>query len=454
MGKFRPKQGGGSSNALCTASAAEVLSGYQAITRDSPIPQVGTLAATGNAEAGNVLSGKTFYAGNFKNKLTGTMVDRGQSQYAEGFDSGNDYVSFTGIPQGWYHQDKGSGLTPEIRMNRDTFKSNVIDYFGIASVANFSVAQYSSQTLLFTWANPGSGKMWSGIRIVGKQGDWPSSVSDGTVICDSAAGSYITGALATGTWYFRAWSYVTVNNGRWYGEYVQASIYNSAISGEKTFTYSQNWTVPAAVRRIQYFIVGTGGGGFIHSSNSRSRRGNGGGGGYTATGYADVTPGQVLSFVVGSGAYASDGGASYINGIASASGGKLGNSTANSGCGGSGGGGTNSSSSPNNGGSDGGSGGGVNPGWGQGSSTRCPWDSVLYSGGGGGGDRFASNCGAGGNGGGGAGGNGSPGQTSSTSPANNGTANTGGGGGGIGKDDNDGSSGSTCGGSGIIRIRW
>ena len=455
MGKFRPKQGGGSSNALCTATAAEILAGYQAITKDSPLPQIGTLAATGTAEAANVLSGKTFYSGNFKNKLTGTMVDRGEAQYAGGFGSGNGYVTFNMIPQGYYHQTGGDeSWAPEIRMARDTFKSNVINYFGIGSVTNFSVAQYSSQKLLFTWANPSSGKMWSGIRIVGKQGGYPSSVTDGTVICDSAAGSYVSGTLATGTWYFRAWNYVTVSEGKWYGGYSQASIYNNSISGNATFTYSQSWTVPTAVRQIQYFIVGGGGGSYMPNSNNHSRYSNGGGGGYTKTGYANVTPGQTLSIVVGAGGYGSGGGgSSSIGGIASASGGNAGTSFSGSGSGGSGGGGGYSESSGNNGGSDGGSGGGQNPGSGQGSSTRCPWDSVLYAGGGGGGNRFESHCGSGGSGGGGAGGSYTP-YNDKRHTAYDGTANTGGGGGGIGHDDNEGGAGYTSGGSGIVRIRW
>lgn len=440
MGKFRPKQGGGSSNALCTASAAEILSGYVAITKDSPLPQVGTLTAVGTASEGYVVSGKTFYSSNFKNRQTGTMVDRGQAQYAGGFGIGDGYVAFNKIPQGWYHQNGGdSGWAPEIRMNRDTFKSNVINYFGIGSVTNFNVAQYSSQTLLFTWANPSSGKMWSGIRIVGKQSGWPSNAEDGTVKWDSNAGWLTSGWIATGTWYFRAWNYVTVSEGRWYGGYSQASTYNSNISGDETFTYSRDWTVPAAVRQIQYFIVGGGGGAYIGSSNKNSRFSNGGGGGYTATGYANVTPGQTLHIVVGAGGSGGDGGYSSIDGIASASGGKVGTTSDGSGSGGSDGGNGEYSKSVRV------------PGYGQGSSTRCPWDSALYAGGGGGGSAYSSGGGSGGSGGGGNGGTYGP--TGTFPVASNGAANTGGGG-GVGHDSSTGSAEHSDGGSGIVRIRW
>ncbi len=452
MGHFIAASGGGSSNALCTASAAEVLSGYKALTKDSPIPVEGTLSASGNAEAGNVLAGKTFYSTDFKSKQTGSMPNRGQAQYAGGFGSGSGYVTFNNIPAGYYGPS-----APEIRMSRDAFKTNVVNYFGISSVTNFSAAQYSSQKLLFTWANPGSGKMWSGIRIVGKQSGYPSSVSDGTVICDSAAGSYITGTLVTGTWYFRAWNYVTVSDGRWYGGYVQTSVSNSAISGEKTFTSGGSWTVPAAVRQIRYFLVGAGGGAYIGSGSS-SRYSNGGGGGYTKTGYANVAPGQVIYITVGAGAYGSDGGASSLSGAVSvtANGGSTGRTTSGSGSGGSGGGGGayGSNSDAGAGGSDGGSGGsGARAGGsGQGSTTRCPWDSALYSGGGGGGATFSSAGGSGGAGGGGVGGN--YGSHGTFTDATDGEANTGGGGGGVGHDSSVSGSESTMGGSGIVRIKW
>ena len=439
-----------------TASAGDIIRGKTAGINGQIV--TGSLVGAGNAAADNVLTGKTFYNTDLQKLVTGTMPDRGQAQYATGFGSGNGYVAFNKIPQGYYHQTGGDeGWAPEIRMTRDNFKSNVINYFGIGSVTNFSVAQYSSQKLLFTWANPSSGKMWSGIRIVGKQGGYPSSVTDGTVICDSAAGSYVSGTLATGTWYFRAWNYVTVSEGKWYGGYSQASIYNNSISGNATFTYSQSWTVPTAVRQIQYFIVGGGGGAYIGSSSRNSRYSNGGGGGRTTTGYANVTPGQTLYITVGAGGSGGDGGSSYINGIASASGGSVGTTADGSGSGGSGGGaGTYGSSySAGSGGSDGGNGGSVSgrtPGSGQGSSTRCPWDSVLYAGGGGGGSAYSSGGGSGGSGGGGVGGNYGP--TGTFPSASNGTANTGGGGGGVGHDSSTGSAEHTDGGSGIVRIRW
>ena len=449
----------GSFTADATASAGDIIRGKTAGVNGSMV--TGSLVGSGSATAGHVVKGKTFYNTDLQNLVTGSMEDRGTYQYAGGFGSGDGYVAFNLIPQGWYHQNGGdASWAPEVRMNRDTFKSNVINYFGIASVTNFSVAQYSSQKLLFTWANPSSG-MWSGIRIVGKQGGYPSNVGDGTVICDSAGNSHISGTLATGTWYFRAWNYVTVSEGRWYGGYVQGGCYNSSISGEVTFTAGGSWTVPTAVRQIQYFLVGAGGGAYINSSNSHSRYSNGGGGGYTQTGYADVTPGQTIYITVGAGSYGGWGGSSSLSGAVNvtAGGGSPGTTDGGSGYGGSGGGGGSygGNSYSGDGGSDGGSGGsasknGNTPGGGQGSSTRCPWDSVLYAGGGGGGATYSSSGGAGGSGGGGAGGN--YGSHGTFTDAQDGKANTGGGGGGVGHDNSNGSAESTMGGSGIVRIRW
>ena len=355
------------------------------------------------------------------------------------------------MSKGAHITDASSGY-PEVYGAATSF----ISALGVASITNFSVGQYSSQKLLFTWSQPSKG-LWSGIRIVANQSRYPNNATDGTY-WDSGSTSLITGTLNTGTWYIRAWNYITWSGGRYYGGYSQGSYNNATITGSKNFTYSQSWTVPTAVRQIQYFIVGGGGGSYMPNSNNHSRYSNGGGGGYTKTGYANVTPGQTLSIVVGAGGYGSGGGGtSSINGIASASGGNAGTTSTGSGSGGSGGGGAYNTSCNGpygpDGGSDGSAGFGAYPGSGQGSSTRCPWDSVLYAGGGGGGHRFEKDCGAGGAGGGGAGGSYTP-YNDKRHTANDGTANTGGGGGGIGHDGNEGGAGYTSGGSGIVRIRW
>lgn len=377
--------------------------------------------------------------------LTGTMpniaaLDPMKSVVLSG---SNLYVRMS--PGG--HVTNASSGYPEVYGAATSF----ISALGVSSITNFKCGQYSSQKLLFTWSQPSKG-LWSGIRIVANQSRYPNHATDGTY-WDSGSTWMATGALNTGTWYIRAWNYVTWSGGRYYGGYSQGSYNNVTISGNKTFTSSTSWTVPTAVRSIQYFIVGGGGGSYLPSSNSHGRRSNGGGGGYTKTGYANVTPGQTLTIVVGGGGYGSgSGGTSSINGIASAAGGGAGTTSDYSGAGGSGGGG--SGTGINNGGSNGSNGGGNCAGSGQGSSTACPWDGTLYAGGGGGGASYYSSCGDGGAGGGGNGGQGSPDATNVRYPATNGTASTGGGGGGMGKDNSDGGTGFTSGGSGIVRIRW
>ena len=79
MGKiYMLPAGGGVSSEDVTASVAEVLKGYTALTKDSgDEPAQGTLELTGNAGAGQVLSGYTFYSTNPKSKQTGTMPNRG-----------------------------------------------------------------------------------------------------------------------------------------------------------------------------------------------------------------------------------------------------------------------------------------------------------------------------------------------------------------------------------------
>lgn len=364
--------------------------------------------------------------------LTGTMPSHSSGQHANsnGVNSSGIWMY---IPYGYYVSEGNNQAW--VYRTKDEMKSTVISAYGIASVTNFSVAQYSSQKLLFTWANPGSGKMWSGIRIVGKQSGYPSSVSDGTVICDSSAGSYTTGTLATGTWYFRAWNYITVSGGRWYGGYVQVSGSNSTISGEKTFTSGGSWTVPTAVRQIQYFLVGGGGGSGINSSSKRSRSSRGGGGGYTTSGYASVTPGQKITISIGGGGSGDGGGGTTsLSGAVSASAGGgysgKGTGSGNGGSGGGGQGGYGGYGAGGSNGSDGGTGKNSAGGTGQHTTTHCPWDtSIDYAHGGDGGSYYDE------------------GSFSASGPAGRGAPGT-------GADSNNGGAYSCSAQSGIARIRW
>lgn len=149
-----------------------------------------------------------------------------------------------------------------------------------------------------------------------------------------------------------------------------------------TIISGTSYEVPSDCYMIDAFLVGGGGGGGYDGPGGNC--GGGGGGGYTGTFYGiKVSPGQNISYSIGKGGASSsnngyEGGTTSFAGY-SVSGGKGGKRYNNGGDGGSGGGGR-----YGGGGSDGGDGkssSGVQ-GIGQHSSTRCPFNNVLYAGGG------------------------------------------------------------------------
>ena len=76
-----PGGGGGIDLDVITALAGDVLSGKVIVGPDGE-PLTGTLALSGDAVVGNVLTGKTFYAADAKTKLTGTMPNRGKLDWS------------------------------------------------------------------------------------------------------------------------------------------------------------------------------------------------------------------------------------------------------------------------------------------------------------------------------------------------------------------------------------
>lgn len=335
----------------------------------------------------------------------------------------------------------------------------------VTSVVSFNVAQYSNLTLIASWAKPSKGP-WSGLRVMCKQGGHPSNVNDGTLFYEGS-GTSATKSLASGTWYFRAWNYLTTSMGRMYGGYLQASTNNSVIKGQQKFTSSGTYTVPASVRSVEIFCVGGGGSGASSNDGGLGHYcGGGGGGGYTKTGTYTVTPGSSYVVTVGAGgkgvaaAAGNSGGTTSVGTLISAAGGGNGHtpqekSQCFGGDGGSGGGGSSGSSSIAGGaggsnGSDGLSSGSSSSrgrgGKGQGTTTREFGSSsgTLYSGGGAGGHYWnGDTVASGGAGGGGEGACGAHGA------GYGGSANTGGGGGGSKV-----LWGGGNGGSGIVIIRW
>ena len=191
----------------------------------------------------------------------------------------------------------GDGKNAAVFMTKDFLKKVAIDLFGIASITNFSLTMYAHRQVRLTWAKPSEG-LWSGVHFVFKYGSMPADENDGFMVYDSADVHYETQKLEERELYVRAYSYVTVRDGRWYDEgKVSARITVTGISGSVTLSTGAGvWTVPEGVRRIRYILVGHGGAGTQFTGNIGT--GGGGGGGYFTTDYMDVTPGQQLPWVV------------------------------------------------------------------------------------------------------------------------------------------------------------
>ena len=81
MGRILMTGGGGDADLdVITAEADDILSGKVIVDKDGN-PLTGTLTLSGDAGAGDVLSGKTFYTTNPKSKQTGTMGTMGGGTY-------------------------------------------------------------------------------------------------------------------------------------------------------------------------------------------------------------------------------------------------------------------------------------------------------------------------------------------------------------------------------------
>ena len=367
---------------------------------------------------------------------------------------------------------------------------------GIApnNVSNLN-AVYTSNALVAAlyWTDPEDtiigdniGVKWAGTKIVRKEGSYPSSIQDGTLVYDSKtrnahstiATAYIDlTALGGKTYYYRLFPYSV--DGAHNPNNVSANrISIEVIQPQMPLEIKSSgvFVVPAGVTSIDLFLVG-GGGGSGYTDNGKAS--GGGGGGRTKTykdsesGYKDggaiaVTPGEAWNVVIGSGGSAgtnasknggTGGTTRFYKGdteynAAGGSGSLYASSAssvgANGGSGGGGGGTTTSGQAGGAGGSNGNSGStsatDVSGGTGQGHTTRAFGDAAgtLYAGGGGGGGTLSGGI-PGGDGGGGTGG--------SRTVGTGGSANTGGGAGGSCAGTDTPRNGAP-GGSGIAIVRW
>ena len=191
----------------------------------------------------------------------------------------------------------GDGKNAVIVLEDKLLKKMTLEAFGIASITNFRLSMYAHRQVRLTWKNPSVG-LWSGVRFVFKYGSMPADENDGFMVYDSADVHYETSRLEERELFVRAYSYVTVKDGRWYDEgAVSARITVTGISGSVTLSTGAGvWTVPDNVYKIRYIVVGQGGEGGNNSGWALG--GAGGGGGYFASGYMDVNPEQKLSWII------------------------------------------------------------------------------------------------------------------------------------------------------------
>jgi hypothetical protein len=499
--------GGGADLDVITAAAGDILTGKVTVDKEGD-PLTGTLSLSGDAAVANVLSTKTFYSTDAKSKLTGTMPNRGAVSQA--LNAGGSYT----VPDG-YHNGSGSVTANSLSSQTaaDATAASILSgktawvngskltgTMAVSSVVSFSVAQYSSLTAIASWAKPSIGP-WSGLYIRCKKDSYPSSTSDGTLFYEGSGTSATGSVSSAGTWYFRAWNYITTSAGRMYGGYSQGTVFMDKPKGIQTFTSSGIFTVPNGVTSIDVFCVGGGGGGNGGDRDDVAYSPNGACGGQTITAKnISVTPGSVLNIIIGAGGlggirsedpssqyYGTNGGETSVvynsNKICSAQGGWS-NSLTSLWDGnkwvpvtpyGSGGGtgvfvakGNTVWSKGGDGGSNG-SDGNLNEGYragqgmqqkGQGTTTKAFGEAsgTLYAGGGGGSGSFDDVDEYPGVGGAGGGGKGAyHGRSTDSYNAENGQTNTGGGGGGGAT--GIGFASSTCrnggaGGSGVCLVRW
>ena len=200
-------------------------------------------------------------------------------------------------PDGQVVFPSADGGDAVVSMSKEFLKKQAIKTFGIASITNFSLSMYAHRQVRLTWAKPDRG-LFSGIHFVFKYDSMPTSETDGFMVYDSADVHYETAKLEERELFVRAYSYVTVKDGRWYDEgVVSARIAVTGISGSVTLsTGAGTWTVPDKVDKIRYILVGHGGSGGDALTNNVGT--GGGGGGYFTTGYMDVTPGQSINWII------------------------------------------------------------------------------------------------------------------------------------------------------------
>nr|WP_024835384.1 hypothetical protein [Clostridium sp. 12(A)] len=266
-----------------------------------------------------VLDGKTYVGADTDDEIgTGKMANNGTTANQSLNAGGSFYIKkgyhaqdFTVIANSLASQTSGTAIPTHV-LNGETYWTNgnkVTGTMNVQSILSFSCAPYSFSQIIFTWQNPSYGP-FSGVIIVGKTGGYPANINDGTRFYKGfgnntnawGVSNAIVGGFSTSiNYYFRAFSYATINGQEWLGSssYTK-NVYINLVT--QVFTTSTTWTVPNGINQVEVFCVGGGGGGGDGSwDTNESATGSGGGGGYTTTQTINVTSGQQIPIIIGLG---------------------------------------------------------------------------------------------------------------------------------------------------------
>ena len=166
----------------------------------------------------------------------------------------------------------------------------------VNSLLSFSVAAYSGRRIIANWTNPNqaAGRPYSGVIIRYDTGGYPGTTG-GVQIYKGAGNNHSAGAVSqafldlpnlNARYFLSCTPYVTTSFGELLGNPINAEV-TTGGGISRTFTYTQNFTIPDGYTRADIFCVGGGGnGGNVKrdaSSTNPYEGGSGGGGGYTTT---------------------------------------------------------------------------------------------------------------------------------------------------------------------------